>query len=297
MKTKDYLDAVLREQTLATDSTELKNIREERKKVEALLRREFKDAAPTIRYGGSMAKGTMIKAAYDLDLPCYFGREDTGAGATLKEIYDNVKVVLGKEYFAEPKTSAIRLQGSSDRLDFHIDVVPGRFVEGNDGDVYIFQAGVEKERLKTNLDTHIEHIRDSGVVEAVRLIKYWRERNGLKVKTFVLELLVVDLLKNKKNASLETQLKHVWTQFRDNADNLAVEDPANPSGNDLSEYLDSVRSKLPSTAQVTLTQVDGDDWEAVFGKVESESKQAQVASLGRIAATVTTREKPWCNGV
>jgi hypothetical protein len=244
-----------------------------------------------------MAKGTMIRAAYDLDLPCYFGRDDTRAGATLKEIYENVKLALDEEYFTEPKTSAIRLHGSSDKLDFHIDVVPGRFVEGNDGDVYIFQAGVEKERLKTNLDTHIKHIRDSGVVDAVRLIKFWRERNGLKVKTFVLELLVVDLLKSKRGTGLETQLTHVWTEFRDNADKLAVEDPANPSGNDLSGYLNSVRSKLTTTAQVTLKQINRDDWEAVFGRMESESKEAQVASLSRIAATVTTREKPWCNGL
>lgn len=295
MTASNYIDAVLREQTLTADSDELKRIRDERKKVEALLRREFKDAPPTIRYGGSMAKGTMIKAAYDLDLPCYFGHDDAGAGETLKEIFDNVKVALGKEFFVEPKTSAIRLRASSDRLDFHIDVVPGRFVEGEDGDVYIFQASAEKERLKTNLDTHIEHIRDSGVTDAIRLIKFWRERNGLVVKTFVLELLVVDLLENKLNETLETQVKHVWTEFRDNADGLAVEDPANPSGNDLSEYLDSIRSKLTSAARLALENIEADNWEAVFGEVESDSKEAQVASLGRIAATVTTREKPWCD--
>src|SRR5262249_49414942 len=98
MKVKDYLEAVLRSQTLAPDGDELKLVRDERKKVEALLRREFIDCLPTIRYGGSMAKGTMIKAAYDLDLPCYFGHDDDGAGKTLKEIYDNVKAALDKEY-------------------------------------------------------------------------------------------------------------------------------------------------------------------------------------------------------
>lgn len=295
MTATNYLDAVLREQTLTADSDELKKIRDERKKVEALLRREFKDAPPTIRYGGSMAKGTMIKAAYDLDLPCYFGREDTVAGESLKEIYDNVKAALDKDYFTDPKTSAIRLRAKDGELDFHIDVVPGRFVDGEDGDVFIHQASAEKQRLLTNLDTHIAHIRDSGLLDAIRLIKYWRDRNGLSIKTFVLELLVVELLKGRKTASLEKQLTHVWTEFRDNAANLRVEDPANPTGNDLSGYLDSVRSLLSTTARAALASVESGNWTAIFGEVEQEDEKEQVASLWRIAASVPVREKPWCS--
>lgn len=118
MKVNEYLEAVLRDQTLPANGEELKALREHRKKVEALLRCEFEGSRPTIRYGGSMAKGTMIKAAYDLDLPCYFAHEDEGAGKTLKAIYDNVKSVLDKDYSTEPKTSAIRLRAATDRSDF-----------------------------------------------------------------------------------------------------------------------------------------------------------------------------------
>lgn len=296
MKVSEYLEAVLRQQTLPADGQELKDLRAERKKVEALLRREFEECPPSIRYAGSMAKGTMIRVNYDLDLPAYFGRDDTAAGNSLKEIYDNVKAALEKEYNVTPKTSALRLRTKDGKADFHIDVVPGRFVDGEDGDVFIHQALAEKQRLRTNLDTHIEHIRDSGVVDAVRLMKLWRELNTLGAKTFVLELLIVDLLKNKKTSSLEKQLIHVWTEFRDNSDNLSVEDPANPTGNDLSSYLDSIRSALASAARSTLVKVENEDWEGIFGKVEEESEQEQVASLGRIAATVPTRERPWCSG-
>ena len=296
MNVNKYLENILRDQTLPADGEELKNLRAERKNVEALLRREFKDCPPNIRYGGSMAKGTMIREAYDLDLPSYFGRKDTAAGETLKDIFNNVKAALEKEYYVTPKTSALRLRPKDGKGDFHIDVVPGRFVDGEDGDVFIYQDQADKHRLLTNLDTHIEHIRDSHLVDAVRLVKLWRERNQLGVKTFVLELLVVDLLKNKKGASLETQLKHVWTEFRDNSENLTVEDPANPTGNDLTGYLDSVRSALAMSARVTLTRVDSDNWTSIFGQVEDVSEENQAASLGRIAAAVTTREKPWCNG-
>jgi hypothetical protein len=296
MKISDYLEAVLRDQTLPPDGDELKSLRTERKNVEALLRREFAECAPNIRYGGSMAKKTMIRKSYDLDLPTYFGRDDAAAGETLREIHENVRVALEKEYFVTPKTSALRLRPKDSKGDFHIDVVPGRFVDGEDGDVFIHQAQADKERLRTNLDTHIEHIRDSGVVDAIRLVKLWRERNGLGVKTFVLELLVVDLLKNKKGASLEKQLVHVWTEFRDRAASLKVEDPANPTGNDLSSYLDSVRSPLASVALVALENVVSEDWQAIFGYVEEEETEKHLASLGRVEAGIPTRERPWCRG-
>lgn len=294
MDAKKYLESVLREQTLAADGQELTSLRAERRKVEELLKREFEECTPKIRYGGSMAKGTMNRSAYDLDLPCYFGREDTAAGESLKEIYNNVKSALAKDYITDPKTSAIRLRAKEGRLDFHIDVVPGRFVDGDDGDVFIHQDSAEKKYLRTNLDTHIAHIRDSGVLDAIRLIKYWRDRNGLGIKTFVLELLVVELLKSKKTASLDKQVTHVWTEFRDSAADLKVEDPANPTGNALSGYLDSVRSLLSISAGGALASVESGNWAAIFGEVEQEDEKERIASLGRIAASVPVREKPWC---
>ncbi len=296
MSVHDYLEAVLRDQTLTSGSEELTKLQGHRKKVESLLRRKFAETSPTIRYGGSKAKGTMIKASFDLDMPCYFPHDETGAGETLQDIYANVQMALQEEYITDPKTSAIRLKDTADYSDFHIDVVPGRFVEGSDGDVFIFQSSAEKCRLKTNLDVHIAHIRDSGVTDAIRLVKLWREHQGLHVKTFVLELLVVELVKKRKSASLERQLVHIWTALRDRADELSVEDPANPAGNDLSSYLDAVSATLSTAAGSTLERVDADDWEAIFGPVEDESEGSRVVGLRSIAASVSTPHKPWCSG-
>ena len=95
-----------------------------------------------------------------------------------------------------------------------------------------------EKRLKTNIDVHIEHVRDSGVTDAIRLVKLWKVRNGIVFKHFVLELSVIKLLDGRKRSSLESQLVHVLTEFRDSIDELTVEDPANPEGNDLSDVLD-----------------------------------------------------------
>ena len=76
MTLTDYLNDVLKSQTLAENSEELKRLRAHRQDVEALLRSAFSESSPTIRYGGSMAKKTLIKDAYDLDIISYFEHDD-----------------------------------------------------------------------------------------------------------------------------------------------------------------------------------------------------------------------------
>jgi hypothetical protein len=294
MSDQAYLEAVLKNQKLEEGCDELKELRTHRDDVEALLCQRFGNV-PNIRYGGSMAKGTMNRESYDLDITCYFPRDDTSAGGTLNEIYDSVEQVLREKYWTERKGSAIRLRSrDAVRVDFHIDVVPGRFVDGEDGDVHLYRTTGEKTYLKTNLQTHIDHVRGSGVVPAIRLMKLWAARKFVGIKTFALELLVIDLLDGRKTRALADQLEHVLKEFRDHSEELAIEDPANPHGNDLSELLNaSVRASLGIAARDTLDQVEREGWEAVFGPVSDGEKAAAVAALKRMAAAATVRPKPY----
>jgi hypothetical protein len=239
----------------------------------------------------------MIKEAYDLDIICYFPHDDASAGETLEDIYNNTRKALESVYWVEPKPSALRLKDRDPKnfkVDFHIDVVPGRYTDETKTDTFLYQATGEKKRLKTNLDVHIGHVRESGVTDAIRLLKLWRVRNGLRIRHFALELLAVKLHKDKKTVSLTGQLEHVWKEFRDHASSLSIEDPANPTGNDLSHLLDSsIRSELSSVASVTLDAIRDAGWEAVFGPVEEKSAKARTESLYRAAASVVVPTKPW----
>jgi hypothetical protein len=296
MTDQEYLEAVLREQELAEDSQELTELRRHRSAVEDLLRAEF-GYVPSIRYGGSKAKGTMNRESYDLDMTCYFPSDDESGGSTLKEIFESVEKTLQSSYGIERKGSAVRLHSLDDpKTDFHIDVVPGRFVDGKEGDVHLYRTTGEKAYLKTNLETHIEHVRESGVVPAIRLFKLWAHRRNVGIKTFALELLVVRLLEDRKFDDLPSQLKHGLTEFRDGSAKLSIEDPANPYGNDLSELLDdSVRTQLELAAINTLETIDSDaGWAAVFGALEEETAN-RTAALRRMAATATVRPKPYCS--
>jgi hypothetical protein len=282
MTDNEYLDAVLRDQTLVPGGTELTALERQRKNVVAVLEKKLGSAKPTVRKGGSWAKGTMNLEVYDLDLPTYFAYDENGAGETLEEIYNTVADAFTEDYFVERRRSALRLREKDDQVDTHIDLVPGRFFDATEGDAWIYQNSADKCRLKTNLDVHIDHIRDSGVRSAIRLAKLWNVREGVNMKTFVLELLVVDLLKQRKNSSLTSQLRHVFQQFRDHADSLSVSDPAN-GNNDLTPALAHVKSRLMLAARQVLATIERDGWQSVFGPVRSEDKRTAAA---RVAAAV-----------
>ncbi len=299
MTTADYLNEIIASQKLEDDSHELKELQDHRAEVEELLRSEFVDCTPTIRYGGSKAKGTLIKALYDLDIICYFPRDDASAGDSLEDIYNKVKDALDKKYYVTPKTSALRLKSKDPQglaRDFHIDVVPGRYVDGDDGDCFIFQANAEKKRLKTNIKVHITHVKDSGVTDAIKLLKFWKVRKGLQIKQFVWELLIIKMLEGKKAKSLEDQLKHVWSEICNSKDPLSVEDPANPSGNDLSQVLANNWEWLKSAAESTLKTIESSGWEAVFGSTHRVDATSRISGLTQAASAASIITKPWAAG-
>lgn len=287
----EYLHAILKSQDLPDDSSEFKVLIEQRKRVEQILRDGFSNCLPTIRYGGSRAKGTLIKEAYDLDIACYFPYDDETSGSSLEDIYNNVAKVLEKEYSVLRKRSALRLS-DKDSVDFHIDVVPGRFTDEKKGDCYLHQEGGDKERLKTNLDVHIKHVRDSERLDAIRLLKLWNTRKALGVKQFAFELLIIKLLKGSKK-TLSEQLKYIWTELCDRDEPVTIEDPANPAGNDLSDLLSTaVWNELSSVATSTLSMIDANGWEAVFGNVPKDSDK--MTGLLAAAASVSVPTRPWC---
>lgn len=297
MNTDEYLQSVLDAQKFADDAPELEALREHRVDVESILREHFSDVEPTIRYGGSKAKGTMIREAYDLDIVFYVPSGENGAGDTLAEIYSNVRDALSQDYYVQEKTCALRLKSRNPTtygIDFHIDVVPGRFTDEIKSDCYLYQKSGEKGRLKTNLEVHISHIRQSGVVDALCLLKLLRVRKALQVKQFIFELLVVKLLEGKSKSSLSEQLEHVLSTISSAEDAISIEDPANPSGNDLMPALQSVWFELRSVAAETLILTQQSDWTAVFGEPAGEDMRAtSVAALTVAANDVKTPTRPW----
>jgi len=298
MSVDAYLQDLLKNQGLNENSPEMEPLRAKKAEVEAVLVEAFPGNSLTIRYGGSKAKNTMIRPSYDLDIVCYFHNGDDQAGESLAKIYENVWQALDERYYVLPKTSALRLEeGEKGGKYTHIDIVPGRYTDDTTGDVYLHQHGGDKDRLKTNLRTHIHHIRDSGLTDTIKLVKLWRELNGTDsrvVKTFILELLVVKLLSPHKSRTLEEQLIYLWTALRDEIDGLSIEDPANPAGNDLGQIFGQAKPYLQIAARTTLDTLNARGWNGVFGGVESiMAEPARNAVIASIPQKRTHGTTPW----
>jgi len=291
METEEYLKNTLKKEGLNEKSDEMDAMQAEKINVEKAISAAF-DGSPVIKYAGSCKKGTMVKSSYDLDITCYFKREDNSAGETLEEIFNNVQVALAKKYFITPKRSALRLQSQDKKLDFHIDVVPGRFVDETETDCFLHQTTGDKERLKTNLDVHISHIKNSGLTKTIQLVKIWRNIFVLPVKTFVLELLVVKILdKNKDQDGLEKCLKIFFEQVATNIKNIALKDPAN-SGNDLSPiFNETVKQNLSQAADRTMTLIKNDKWIDLFGPIEEENREYTTTAVQKVARS--NGPTPW----
>jgi hypothetical protein len=298
MTGNEYLQQLLASEELREGCDEIAALDKEREEVDRILRGAFPNSAPTFTHGGSRAKGTMIREDYDLDEVCYFDNTDTAPGETLEEIYENVASTLEASYTVVRKRSALRLKSAKGK-DLKVDVLPGRYVDETRTDVFLHQNDGDKERLKTNLELHIGHVRDSGCTDVIKVTKLWRTRNAIAIKTFPLELLVIEILSEDNSGDLEVRFRRVLTAFADDIDSLYIQDPANPSGNNLSHTLtDEIRNQLSKVAADTLETADDHGWEHVFGKIEAAKSAApRVQVLRSAAAAVVMPVRPWASDI
>lgn len=294
MSGNKYLTDLLASQKLDERSSEWAELDKEAADIERIIRKAYPNSRVMFTHGGSRAKGTIIREDYDLDEVCYFENEDTAAGQTLEEIYENIADLLAEHYNVRRKRSALRLS-KKEGGDLRVDVVPGRYVDATGTDVFIHQNEGSKERLKTNIELHIGHVRDSGCTDVIMLAKLWRTRNAIPIKTFPLELLVIEALAEDNDGDLEDRWRRVLTTFVDDIDTLYVEDPANRTGNDLSHALtDRLRTQLSKVAQNTLDAAYEHGWEHVFGKIEApDTTIPKVQILRSAAAGIAVPTKPW----
>jgi hypothetical protein len=226
----------------------------------------------------------MIVESYDLDIICYFPSDTE---KTLKEIYKDVWNALSSHYKLEAKSSAIRIRKEEPEQaehDYHIDVVPGRFIQGTD-DVFLYMNFADRERMQTNLKTHINYITQSGCQEIIKLVKLWKVRNDIVFKTFILELFVINALQGiRDKTELENAFKTVMEAFVNNS-HVELVDPANTANVVSRTISDLGRQNMKAKAQEALDIMrkhsSDDKWKLIFKETITERQPAtQTASAG-----------------
>jgi len=248
MTANEYLNQLLEDYKLSDDEKE--EIKTKRDEVKEKLESHFGSKIVKIKYSGSISKKTAISSSKDIDIAVHFKKD---AFDTLEKMYDSVYEFLEGEYDNPRKQNvSIGLE------DENVDVVPGRRLDedtsNNDVKLYRRDTGTS---LKTNLETHKNHIKESGCRKIIRLMKIWKYRNDLKFKSFALELLVIKALDGFEGTSLKDKTKKVLEYIEENIETVELIDPAN-SSNNVSDSIKSINKKrMKLKAKSCLAYLDG----------------------------------------
>lgn len=214
-----YLSQVLQSQGMRDQELDL--VQSTRDGLFTLLSREFA-GAPRIYYGGSYGKKTMIREAFDLDLVVYFPPTER---RSLGELFGAVHSTLANAGFTvHPQTVALRLPGQG---GFHVDVVPGRAQDDSFLYATLYKNTQPPSTLQTSLKVHIDAVRTTELGPIVRLLKLWRLRHAVPLKTFALELLAARALKGLAKDDLATAVITVLRYISTEMGRVRLEDPAN----------------------------------------------------------------------
>jgi hypothetical protein len=208
---------------------------------------------PRIYYGGSYGKHTMIREAFDLDLVAYFPHTDPRSLADISGAV-HAALVAGK-YVVHPQSVALRVLYNG---GFHVDVVPGRAEDDTFRFANLYKRAQPPTTLRTSLKMHIDAVRKTGLGPIVRLLKLWRLRQGVSIKTFALELLVARAMANQQPADYGNAVVTVLRFIENEMPTIRLVDPANSAN-----VLEITSQQRKSVAEAAARSL-GMSWKGVF---------------------------------
>jgi hypothetical protein len=246
----EYLKKILSNESLKADPILFQNVIEYREKMKQWLVDRFGNSLAAIpENGGSFHKKTAIASNYDLDIILPFKRESY---STLESMYNHVYEILGKEFSGKAtvskQTKAIGITFENYGNLVHFDVVPGReicnYVDDKDLNLYvrpdwIWQKG---SSFKTNIFAQKNiTVNKPEARRIIKLLKKYRDKNGLPLPTVIVEQCVVEAL-SENNYGVYTSdtenLLNGMNHIAQKLDGKKIIDIAN-SNNNLSDKVSS----------------------------------------------------------
>lgn len=251
MTNQEYLQSLLATQCL--QPADLARLQGLRAKIEGQL--DTFEGSPRFYYAGSYGKDTIIRSSYDLDIVMYWPHDTK---FSLAGIFSAVGESLKKHWtVVQPKTVAWRLPFEN---GFHVDIVPGRALDGTFRYANLYRTDTGQS-LQTSIKVHIDNVRQSGRRELIRLLKLWKCRRNVPLKSFVLELMAIEGARGTSLTELEPQLSAALIHIRDRIQTGSVQDPAN-SNNDLASSM--LASDRALTSAAASAAIQARTWSDVF---------------------------------
>jgi hypothetical protein len=171
-------------------------------------------------YSGSYAKCTAIRGATDVDLFISLSPDTPG---TLKDIYNSLLSFLrSKSMSPEAQNVSIRIP----HRNLSVDLVPGRKQPGPTTDHSLYRRQADTW-TKTNVDSHIAVVGDSGRLDEIRGLKIWRTLRGLDFPSFYLELTLIQGLSGRPTGQPAANILAGLRYIGEHLTTARVVDPAN----------------------------------------------------------------------
>jgi hypothetical protein len=149
---------------------------------------------------GAFEKGTANSSGRQIDFLASFAPTTTD---TVGHLYGQIFGTLDKLGY-EPRRRDVSIAVTLKNVV--LDIIPARR-EAMMSDVHEVWLPRLGKIVKTNLTQHILDIQASGRREEIRVIKIWRDRQGLDFPSFYLELSVIAALRRRPQAALA---ENVW---------------------------------------------------------------------------------------
>lgn len=222
------------------------------KTLEPILQSWAGDYLLGINISGSRAKGTATNLTSDMDL---FISLSSNTPITLKEIYNSCYNCLRENI------NNVRKQNVSIGVTMNffggdcisIDVVPAKRQSqyGNDHSLY---KNKYDTWVKTNIDTHINQVVNSGRQFDIVALKIWRDLNKIDFPSIYLECFSLEYLRGKPLAHCTSNFYHLLNSIALNIEEKTIYDPANSNNILSNELTKTEKTKLARYARHASSQ-------------------------------------------
>ncbi|MFZ2522064.1 MAG: nucleotidyltransferase [Minisyncoccia bacterium] len=205
--------------------------------------------AYVLKLSGSHAKGTAITGTTDIDIFISLD-PSVGTSNTLENVYNTLRNRFSIAGYT-PREQNVSV--GINHTGLKIDVVAGvkHHILGLDHSVWKRKA---KTWTKTNIDAHINLVKNSGRVFDIKLIKIWRKLHDLDFPSFYLELSVIEALKGTGllGSSPGNNFIKVMNYLVNDFEDRVIKDPSNQNNEVSDELSVEEKQKIKNLAQVTL---------------------------------------------
>lgn len=188
---------------------------------------------------GSFAKGTANRSGTDIDL---FISLYSSTTMSLRDIYNSLfSYMQGVGYSPRKQNVSIGIRVNN----YDVDLVPGKRQDNVSSDHSIYRHRADTW-TKTNIQKHIQVVRNANRISETRILKLWRNQHSLDFPSFYLELATIEALYGRQHG-LSGNVWQAFHYLRDTFPNSRFVDPAN-TNNIISDDLSATGKAAISSA-------------------------------------------------